>query len=516
MTNTEEKRLAKTALSLVFIVAAAKVLGLIRDTLIAGAYGTSPAAVAFDTAAAIPTLLFDFLVGSAITAAFIPVFNRILAERGRGEAMRFASSYINLALVVSLAVSLAGYAAAEYLVRLSAPSLGGEASALAVSLFRLMLPVIPTASLAFLFVGILQSLGSFRLPAAISIVSAAAVIGYLLLCNGRFGIRGLAVATLVGWLGQAAVQIPMLHRLGYRHSFRIDLRRGELAEALRTALPMLAAAWTLPLAALLDTRFASAVEGGRAITAFGYARKIELLLGGILAFVATNLLFPRLARAVAVGDGDTSLGLLRVSGKLLLFFAAPVAAAAAVLAEPIVRILFEHGDFTASDTALTAAALSLVALGVVCTALSELLTKALIAARHPVSPMVAALTALLCHFALGTLLTPALGIRGIALAFTLAAAVQLAVLLAAAIRRGVVAVTAPDVWDAIRSLLAAAAAGGAVYVLRALVTASLPSWRDLVICLTAGAVLYLALTAAMRSGVYPLLRRLFGKEDGQA
>lgn len=513
MTNTEEKRLMKTALSLVFIVAAAKVLGLIRDTLIAGAYGTSTAAVAFDTAAAIPTMLFDLLVGSAITAAFIPVFNRILAEHGREEAMRFASSYINLALIVSLVLMLAGYAAAELLVRLFAPSLSGEALTLAAALFRLLLPVIPLASLAFLFVGILQSLGSFRLPAAISIVSAAVVIGYLLLCNGHFGITGLAVATLLGWLGQAAVQFPMLHHLGYRHSFRISLRRDELSEALRTTLPMLAAAWTLPLASLLDTRFASAVEGGRAITAFGYARKIELLLGGILAFVATNLLFPRLARAVAVGDEDASHEMLRVSGKLLVFCAAPVAAAAAVLAEPIVRVLFEHGDFTASDTALTASALSVLAVGIICTALSELLTKALLAARHPTSPMIAALAALLCHFALGALLTPLLGICGIALAFAVSAAVQVAILLAAALRRGVLLLTASDTWDIIKSLLAAAAAGGAVFGLRTYVVSSLPLWLDLVICLTSGAVCYFGLTAAMRSDVYPLFRRLLGKED---
>ncbi|MCQ2424157.1 MAG: murein biosynthesis integral membrane protein MurJ [Clostridia bacterium] len=512
MERLEKKKLLSTAAALACIIVLAKVLGLIRDTLVAGIYGTTDAAVAFDTAAQLPTLVFDLLVGSAITAAFIPVFNRILVQRGRAEADRFAASYINLAFLISTALALLGYAAAGVLVRLIAPSLDTETAALASSLFRIMLPVIPLASLAFLFVGILQSLGSFRVPAAISIVSAVLTIVYLLFFSSRFGITGLAVVTAIGWLGQAAVQIPMLRRLGYRHAFCLSLRRDELRESLRTALPMLVSAWTVPLATLADTRFASAVEGGRAITALGYANKIYFLLGGVLAFVTTNLIFPRLSRAAAGGDEETARELLSSSGKLLLFFSAPVAAGVSVLAGPIVACLFEHGEFTANDTALTAAALSVLALGVICTALNELLTKALIAAGRPVFPMIASVASLLVNFSLAAVLTPRCGIAGIAAAIAAAAVLSLVLLLAAALRRRLLVPGKGDIADALKAIGSAALAGGAVFLLRSAVTAGFPRWLDLVVCLTAGVVLYFGLTALCRSGVYPLLRDALGKE----
>ena len=459
--------LARSAVLMGVIILLSKALGLVRDILVASAYGTTMEAVAYGTASKLPTTVFDFVLGGVVTSAFIPVYNRIAVRKSKKEAMAFCQSYVNLILLITTTLAVLGAVFAPFLVRLIAPKLAEETAALAASLTRIMFPMVIFVGLAFSFVGFLQSEGEYNIPALISLVSNLIMTGYLLFLNGRFGVRGLSAAMLVGWAAQAFVQIPAVWKRGFRPRLTAPLGTPEIARAAKNTLPILIATWTTPVCNLINTALASGIEGGRAITALDYANRLYIILVGLFSFVATNLLFPHFARAAASGDGAESDRLTRTSLKTLVFLIAPIAAGAAVLARPFIALVYENGVFTADDTALTASALRMYALGMVFAACGEVLVKAFFAAERMKIPMISSLISMTVNAAAvlagSRLLGERFGVGAIALFSALSAGVNMAVNLIFALRGGLIRPAASDWADIAKSVAAAVLMGAAVW-----------------------------------------------------
>ena len=140
-----ENAVRKTTVTVIIMALAtvcAKLLGLVRDVLVASSYGTSYEAIAYETASRLPIVLFDFVIGGVVTAAFIPVFSELLVKKSREDAMRFARDYFNLIFTVTLALSVVGIIGAPYLVKLLAPAIPDAAARLAVPLTQIMFPMV--------------------------------------------------------------------------------------------------------------------------------------------------------------------------------------------------------------------------------------------------------------------------------------------------------------------------------------------------------------------------------------
>ena len=185
-----------------------KVLGLYRDHLMAVHYGTTGMeAKAFYIASRIPRVFFDVVFASAIAACFIPVFSEYLTKK---EAFRFGGNFLSVMALLTAVLTVLGMVFAQPLVTLFADGYDAETAALAASLTRAMFPTVLFTGVAFSFVGILQSMDRFNIPALISTVSNLVIIGYFFFLDDRFGVYGLAAAYLVGWLLQALIQVPTL------------------------------------------------------------------------------------------------------------------------------------------------------------------------------------------------------------------------------------------------------------------------------------------------------------------
>ena len=259
--------------------------------------------------------------------------------------------------------------------------------------------------LAFSFVGYLQSMGEYNIPAIISLVSNGIMVGYLLTLNPVCGITGLAVAMLLGWAAQAIVQIPSLRRLGFSWRLRTPLRTEPIRRAIRNALPILLSTWTTPVCTLINTRLASGIEDGRGITVLGYANRLYTILVGLFSFVATNLLFPYFSRAAASGESEETDRLMRISVKTLVYIIAPITVGIVLLAEPFTALLYERDSFTAADTAMTARALAAFSLSMIFLAVNEVLIKGFFAAEETKVPMVSALVAMAVNVGILTVLS---------------------------------------------------------------------------------------------------------------
>ena len=462
-----KKSLARSAVLMGFIILFSKALGLYRDILVASAYGSSAAGVAYETASRLPVTIFDFVLGGVVTAAFIPVYNALAVQKGKKEALSFCQSYVNLILLVTAALSLLGEIFAPWLVRFMAPDLAADTAALAARLTRIMFPMVIFVGLAFSFVGFLQSEGEYNIPAVISLVSNLIMVGYLLFLNGRLGVYGLSAAMLIGWFAQAAVQIPSAVKRGFRYRPAAPLNTPEIGRAAKNTVPILIATWTTPVCALINTRLASGIENGRGIIALGYANRLYLIIVGLFSFVATNLLFPYFARAAASGNAEESDRLTRTSLRTLVFIIAPIAAGVAVLSVPFVGLIYERGEFTASDTVLTAAALSMYAAGMLFSACGEVLTKAFFAAEKTKLPMLASVISMAFNigvlYAARAVLGERFGVGAIALVTALSAGVNMGVNFVLACRERMITPTAAGWADIVKSVLSALVMGAAVW-----------------------------------------------------
>ena len=416
MNNTENsvKKTTVTVIIMALATVCAKLLGLVRDVLSASAYGTGTEAIAYETASRLPIMLFDFVIGGVVTAAFIPIFSELIVKKGKEKAMEFAADYFNLVFAVTLLISVVGEVFAPALVSFLAPEIPEAAALLAVPLTRIMFPMVIFAGTAFCFVGILQCMGHFRLPSIISLFSNGAIVCYLLFFEERFGVYGLALSMLIGWGLQALVQLPTSLKLGFRPKMRLAFLSPEVKGAARAFLPLLVASWLLPVLSVINTRFASGIEAGRAITAVGYANRFYIIIVGVFSFIATNLLFPKLSRASAGGDGEGAKRLTASSMKLLLYVVMPVAAGCFALAYPIIELMFVNGDFTADDARLTAEALKWFCLGMPAMAVNEVLQKLFFSRKQVLAPMLTSVICCVVDVGLVYVLSSAFGIAGIA------------------------------------------------------------------------------------------------------
>ncbi len=477
----------KTALIMVIITLSAKVLGMVRDILLAASYGTTSAAVAYDTASRLPIIIFDFVIGGVITASFIPVFNEILVRKSKREALDFASSYVNIILLITVALTVIGVVFSGALVGMLAPDIPDSTASFATSLSRIMFPMIIFTGLAFSFVGFLQSFGNFLLPALISLVSNLVMVLYFLLFNERFGIWGLALAMLIGWGAQALIQLPAVIKNGFRFSLKTDFRSPYIKRSFAMALPILVSSWVQPFCNLINTRFASSVEGG--ISAMGYANRLYLIIVGVFTFVATNLLFPYFSKAKAMGDAEEETRLTRTSVRSLMLIILPITVGIWVLAGPIVSMIYQRGEFNASDAKMTAEALRFFALGMPFYALNEVCTKKFFAEQKTLPPMITALVSIAFNFAFVILLSGKMGIGGIALSSALAVLINSALNMAIRYIGGDKILGWGDVMQIFVMLVSSIAMGATVFFLSPYFSGII----GMIFNVLAGAIVYFAL-----------------------
>lgn len=460
--NEKSKRLR--TISIMFLLTlTGKVLGLVRDMLMGRYFGTGPVADAFFVASQVPRNFFDAIFASAISASFIPVFNEYLEKEGREEAFRLASSFITLMALLTTALAAAGMVFAGPLASFQAGGFSEAALALCTGLLRTLFPTIIFTGLAFSMVGVLQSLGEFNVPALLSTVSNGIIIlYYFTLCN-RFGVWGLAAAYLLGWAMQAAVQVPSMHRLGYR--YRPALTHPGLKKVFALMASVMVSTWIQPVNMVVSTRYASGLYPDSGVSAMTYANTLYTILAGVLVLSVSNVIFPELSRLAVSEQGEDFGALVSSSIRSLLFLLIPMTVGLMTIAEPLVRMLYDWGEWTAEGTRLTSEALMLLSLGMAGYGIQTILSRAFYAFQSGKAPLIAGIVSIAVNLVLCQL-TRSAGIGGLALAASLAATVPAVLLLAAMGRTYKGLLTKKLLGDLLRMLAAALIMGGAVLAVR--------------------------------------------------
>ena len=413
-----------------------RLLGLVREQVFAALLGAGMQADAFQIAFRIPNLLRDLFAEGALSAAFVPTYAAALVRDGRAAAFRLAARVLSVLCVALGGVIVLGYLAAGAIVDALAPGYGLIAGKTELTEFltRVMLPFLPLVSFAALAMGMLNAEERYGAPAiapAMFNVVAILVGTGLTLAGARpeTAVVGWAIGTVLGGLAQLLVQAPPLLRRGFRP--RWDWAPWDPGLA-RIALLMAPA--TLGLAAVqlnifISSRFASEEPG--AVSWLTYAFRILYLPIGIFGVALGTIATTGLAKSAARGDTAAMSATLVRGLKLLLFLCIPASAGLIALGQPIVRLIFERGRFTAFDTAGTATALAFYAVGLVAYTGVKVVAPAFYALGRPRVPLLGSALAVLTNLLIILAFDAALGYRAVALGTSLGSIVNVAVLLAA-------------------------------------------------------------------------------------
>lgn len=424
-------RLAKSAGVVGAATLTSRVLGLVRDQILAYLFGAGNAMDAFNVAYRVPNLMRDLFAEGAMSAAFVPTFTRRLARRGRAAAWQVGNQLINALIVVTGLLVLAGMVFARPLTEL----LAGDYAAvpgkleLTVTLSRIVLPFLTLVALAAVLTGMLNSLNRFFTPAvspamfnvgiifgAVCLVPAAAHLGWN-------PIVGIAAGMLLGGAGQIALQVPALLREGYRYRLELDPRDRGLRDILMLIGPGTLAGAAVQINVLVNTILATG-EGTGAVSWLNYAFRLMYLPIGLFGVSIATATLPAVSRSAALNEPDGIRRTVSSALRMMLMLGVPAMVGLLVLAGPIVELVFERGSFSADDTRATAAALAFYAPGLLGYSAVRITVPCFYALGSSLTPTLISVASVALNVVLNVILVERIGYRGLALGISIAALVN--------------------------------------------------------------------------------------------
>ncbi len=409
------KRLARDVLLLAFATGISRVFGLFRDMTIADKFGASAAYDAFLIAFFLPHFLRQLLAEGALSTAFIPAYTDALVNDR--EANRLASNVLSLLVIIFPPVVAAGVFLAPYYLPFLASGFPSEKLRLSIHLAQILFPFIALVGFAAVFMGILNAHHRFLAAATAPVMFNLGMIAGALLISPRFAIpiTGLAIGALIGGAGQLLFQVPAVVKSGFRFRFTLfPLHPGVLRMGWVMAPAVIGLAVT-QLNLLVDNKLASYLGTG-AISSLQYAMRLFQLPLGMFAVSIATALLPRFSRAVARADESLLRDQLRTGIEASALVLLPAMVGLYALGRPIIALLFQHGNFTATDTARTAQVLYCYLIGILPYGLVYTFTRAFYALGRTSYPLIASAGAVAANIVFDLLLVGPLGARGLALA----------------------------------------------------------------------------------------------------
>ncbi len=422
-----------TIVAAAFVVS--RVLGLLREILIARQFGTSGDYDAYVAAFRIPDLLFLVVMSGAFGSAFIPVFAGFLSRGEQDRAWRLASAVLTYTVLTLLVVGQLVFLFAGPLMRdIVAPGLAPPQQDLAVNITRLLLLSPLLLGLGAAAQGMLQAQDAFTLPAVAPILYNLGIIAGALLLAPTMGVYGLAVGVIVGAAGHAGIQFVGLIRRGMHFSPTLSRRVQGLGEVARLMAPRLVGQAAFQINFIVMTNFASRL-GESKVSAINYAYQVFMLPHGVLALSLSTVIFPMMARQYELNQLDDLKVTLRGALGPLIFLTFPASVGLFAFRTSIVQVLFQFGSFSDESTRLVAQALAYFSVGLVAFAVVEAVTRAFYAMHDTRTPVTVAIVTVIANIALSAYLAPRLGHGGLALSIALTTVVEMAILLTVLYRR---------------------------------------------------------------------------------
>ena len=488
-----------------------RLLGVARTSVIAEQFGTSVELDAFWVAMRLPDLVFQLLAGATLASAFIPVYARVLQHRGERSAWRLASIVLNWVLLGTIALSVAVFFAAEWIVPALAPGLGEDSGIQdeiiddAVFLTRVLLLSPILFAVSGMLTGILHARRHFLLPAISPMLYNLAIILGALLLPEQLGVEALVIGVVAGSGLHLMIQLPALSaalvRSGGGLGLHLNLGDLEAREVLRLMAPR-----TLGLAAaqinLIVLTFFGSMVGDSSISALNFAWLLLMFPVGLFGMSLATAVFPSLAERAALAGPTAVNTMVSQTLRFTLFLAIPASVGMLLLRDSIVSTLLEHGAFDAVASQLVADALLFYSIGIFAHAAIEIVSRGFYVLGDTRTPVALAIASMLLNILLSAVLVGPMELKGLALALSISAIAEFALLtllLNGRLNRQLLARSLW--WSILKTIVATAIMGQLVWLLIELLFGldiDRDSWITLALGVAGGGVVYFILSLLLQ------------------
>lgn len=383
----KQTTVSSAALVLALMVLLSRVLGLVRDRLLSTFFSPEDLGVYF-AAFRIPNVIFELLVMGALTAAFIPVYTKYLSTDRKEEAQRVAAVLINVSLIILAAISIPLYVGAEWVSNLLAPGFSA-AQIIEMSKFTRFILIFQVAPLLIgnVFTGILQSHSLFLVPASAPVFYNIGIIVGTIFLSPMWGLWGPVIGVAIGAFLFAAVQIPLVIRLGYRHSTEVNPRIPGVAEVGRLMGPRTLGLAVAQIDVTVDLILASLL-GARMVTIFNFAQHLQQLPVGLFGTTIAQAALPALSVYSAKEKREEFVSTITMAIHQILFWVLPASVLFMVLRIPVVRLVFGAARFDWNATVDTGMTLSAFSLSLFAQAIIHVLARGFYALYDSKTPVV--------------------------------------------------------------------------------------------------------------------------------
>lgn len=404
---------AKATFLLMMVTILSKIFGLVRDSVLAAAYGTGKYAAIYATANNIPIVLFA-VIGSALATSIIPLYSKLATEDSEKRAMSFLNSVINIIVIICLVLSVLGIIFAKPLVTIFAPGYKGDVYTLCVQYTRILLPSIVFVGLANIFTAYLQIKKRFVVPGFIGLPYSIIIIISIFL-SLKSGPIVLIIGTLFAIASKALFQIPFIFKEGYRYSPKINLHDEVMKEMLILVIPVVIGVGANQINSVVDKSLASFL-GTNVVASFGYAMRLYEFVQALFIASVLAVVYPKFSKLVVSDKFEDFVESMSQTMNVIIVALVPIIVGCMVLSKPIVEVLFQRNAFTTEDTVMTATILVIYVIGILAFALRDVMSRGFYSLEDSKTPMINSIVAIVFNIVLNLILIKPLGYRGLAIA----------------------------------------------------------------------------------------------------
>ena len=500
------QKLKSSAAALIAVTLICKLIGMLRDVVLANYYGTTAVSDAYLIAVSVPTLIFYF-VGHSISTAYLPMYNQVKKNKGKGSALDYTNNLTCIALLIVAVLVAALLVFTAPILKLFAPGFDAPTMALTVRFVRVSAASLLFMTLVSVWTGYLQANQNFIIPGSVSFVRNVVIILSIVLA-ARFGLIYLGIGLLLAYVAECLLLLPFAWRAQYRPKLRIHLKEDEVKQTLYLILPILLGVCVSQVNKVVDRSIASSMLTG-GVSALSYASVLNTAIQEVLVTGIITILFAHCAQLVAQGEHQKVKAKLSSTIDALILILLPAAAGVIILAEEVVTNILCRGNFDAASVQLTTGALRCYSCGIIFLAIRDTLVKLFYAYKDTKTTTVTSIIAIALNIGLNLLLSRFWGIDGLAAATSIAAAAQCIVLYILLHKK----IGDYGTKSTLIVLLKSAAAAGAMAGLLALLKysqafSSMPALLSLLLMVLIGVAIYFAAAFLLR--IRPLTDLLVG------
>ncbi len=405
------RRIARSALTVMVAFAAAKLISLVQTLIIAQVFGVGSELDAYVAANRIPELIVILISGGALTHAFIPIFSGLLAKGDLDAAWKLSSNLISTIFTLALLISAVVFLLAPWLAReVVAPGFDAATAQNTVDMMRILLLSTIIFAVSGIFSGILNSHQHFLLPALAPIMFDVGILAGVIFLLPRFGVHGIAYGAVLGAALHFSIQVPGLIRYRMRQRFELGLSNPLLWRVIRLMLPRIGGLGVFSLNFLVMNNIASRLGVG-SVSALDWGWRLMQIPQTLLGTAMGIVIFPTLAALSEMNDFTGKRDAMSGALRFILISSIPCAIGLIVLGRPLISLL-ERGAFDASASALVYSTLSMFTLGLIVHSALEVVARSFYADKDTLTPLFAALGGAAINFVAAFALSDARAVDG--------------------------------------------------------------------------------------------------------